>query len=128
MRTRSPARASSMAAARPFGPAPTMTASNRGAVTCGDQAELPADSSGGASPSPTQPPNRRRQRRDGHVHGRAVAQVADVAPLATSVDADLLGPDIRRDHADRARQILERLLPEPIVHPVRAKDVAQLDE
>ena len=99
-RTDRPARARVMAAARPFGPAPTTTASRPRQVSrrlAGDQA----------------PSAHRADRRAQHVDRRAdrrgVPHVAPPRPLALLVDADDRGVDIRVGMAEVRGEGAERV-------------------
>src|SRR6188472_2512751 len=81
-----------------------------------------------ASPPPGDPADRRRDRSARGPDGRAVPDVAPVAPLAVAVDARHLDVDDRHRDADHDREVLERGLPELVVLTVAAELVGDLVE
>src|SRR4051812_15476780 len=124
-RTDRPARASSMAAASPLGPAPTTIASRVDVMWSRTRSGSASEARHPPAPDPS---DRRRDGADRHVHGRAVAHVTGVLPLASPVDAHLGGLDDRVGCAERRREVRQRPLPERVVHAVRTEQVAELDE
>src|SRR5690349_2501138 len=122
MRTVRPARARVIAAASPFGPAPTTIASSRSPV-----AGL-ISPSGRGSPAAGDPADRGGHRPSRRPHGGAVPDVPPVAPLAAAVDAADLDRHDRLGHAEPDRQVAHGRLPELVVLAVPAELVRDLVE
>src|SRR3954468_16014204 len=127
--TERPARASVIAAARPFGPAPTTIAS-RGPLPTSVIAAVAAatDWTAAASPPSADPADRGGHRPPRGAERRAVADVAPVTPLPVAVDARHLDLDDRCGHADADREFADGRLPEPVVLAVPTKLVGDLVE
>src|SRR3954471_9141947 len=112
-RTERPARASTIAAARPLGPAPTTTASGTRLVG----AEQSLHAAGGR-------PDRVERRTD----RRGVPYVAPLRPLALLVDAHDVRLDLAIGLAEVRCDARERVVPEAVLLLVAAHRQAQLED
>src|SRR6478672_4454072 len=98
-----------MAAARPFGPAPTTIAST------GPDRPGSGVTSFAASPSIGELADRRGERSTRRADRGAVPHVPPVPPLPLAVDTDADGLDHRCCRTGRCREISKRRLPELVV-------------
>src|SRR4051795_4452246 len=117
-----------MAAARPFGPAPTTIASTGPSLP-----ELTSPSRGAGrwrsrSPASGDRADRCRHRPSRRPKRRAVADIAPMAPLPVAVDARRLHVDHWLAHADHEREAVQRRQPELVVLAISHELVGDLVE